>query len=341
MPLNTDRSERVSPDRLERRIIPRDLARPLRTLARQIAALAQSSFDPGLPAQIEAGAGELPAELSEILTVPGDAGSTVIDGLTVSDQRLGPTPAGWQHAGSRGLEWDVTLMLLGRCIGEPFGWQGQQTGRIVNNVVPTAGHEHEQTGASSATPLCPHTEDAFHPRRANLLLLACLRNPDRVGTTLSSIRYVRLDDVQRRVLAAPTLPILPDISYGAVRAGADASTVSTLWSGESGLTLRYDPAYTPLPEARAEFRSAYAHLTSELERVSVTVALRPGQLLLVDNDVAVHGRAPFAARYDGTDRWLKRVNIRVPGRLRNPGEASEDGYGQRLVEPFTEMAITR
>jgi hypothetical protein len=73
----------------------------------------------------------------------------------------------------------------------------------------------------------------------------------------------------------------------------------------------------------------------------VTAALRPGQLLLIDNDVAVHGRAPFTARYDGTDRWLKRVNIRLPGRLRNSAEASEDGYGQRLVEPFNEMAITR
>lgn len=339
--MNTVRSERVLPDRLERRTIPRDLARPLRTLAREIAGWAQSSFDPRLPAEIEARAGELPAELAEVLAPPGDAGAAVIDGLTVSDKELGPTPASWQHAGNRGLDWDVTLMLLGRSLGEPFAWQGQQTGRIVNNVVPIVGHEDEQTGASSTTLLSPHTEDAFHPRRANLLLLACLRNPDRVGTTLSSIRYVRLDDVQRRVLATPTLPILPDISYGAVSGRAVAPAVSTLWAGESGLTLRYDPAYTPLPTARAEFRTSYAYLTAELERVHVCAKLRPGQLLLIDNDVAVHGRVPFTARYDGADRWLKRINIRLPGRLRNPAEASEDGYGQRLVEPFTEMAMTR
>jgi hypothetical protein len=339
--LKTVRSERVAPDRLEHRLIPKDLAREVQTLARGIARWAQSSFDPRLPAEIEARAAELPPELVDFLAPPGDCGAAVLDGLSVAARRLEATPASWQHAGARGLDWDVTLMLLARCVGEPFGWQGQQTGRVVNNVVPAAGHEHEQTGASSATLLSPHTEDAFHPRRANLLLLACLRNPDRVATTLSSVRYVRLDDVQRRLLGAPTLPILPDISYGAVSTRIGTPAVSTLWNGESGLTLRYDPAYTPLVDARAEFRSAYAQLTDELERVCVPVALRAGQLLLIDNDVVVHGRAPFTARYDGTDRWLKRINIRLPGRLRNPAEADEDGYGQRLVEPHREMAVSR
>src|SRR5436305_891520 len=77
-------------------------------------------------------------------------------------------------------------------------------------------------------------------------------------------------------------------------------------------TLRYDPAYTPIERADPEFRSAYDDLGAELERVCRTAVLDPGQLLLVDNDVVVHGRVPFTPRYDGTDRWIKRVNIRLP-----------------------------
>ncbi|WP_189595188.1 TauD/TfdA family dioxygenase, partial [Nocardia cerradoensis] len=99
-------------------------------------------------------------------------------------------------------------------------------------------------------------------------------------------------------------------------------------------TLRYDPAYTPLDDADPAFRLAYARLGAELEQVCVTVALTPGEMLLVDNDVAVHGRVPFTARYDGTDRWLKRVNIRLPERRRRAAEADENGYGQRTVAPF-------
>jgi alpha-ketoglutarate-dependent taurine dioxygenase len=39
------------------------------------------------------------------------------------------------------------------------------------------------------------------------------------------------------------------------------------------------------------------------------VTLAPGEVLVVDNDLVVHGRVPFQARYDGTDRWLKRISV--------------------------------
>ncbi|MGE0137021.1 MAG: L-asparagine oxygenase, partial [Ilumatobacteraceae bacterium] len=34
-----------------------------------------------------------------------------------------------------------------------------------------------------------------------------------------------------------------------------------------------------------------------------------GDLLVVDNTVAVHGRSPFLPRFDGTDRWLQRTFV--------------------------------
>ncbi|MEP7113992.1 MAG: TauD/TfdA family dioxygenase, partial [Ilumatobacteraceae bacterium] len=40
-----------------------------------------------------------------------------------------------------------------------------------------------------------------------------------------------------------------------------------------------------------------------------SIALEAGDLLIVDNAVAVHGRTPFTARFDGTDRWLQRTFV--------------------------------
>jgi L-asparagine oxygenase len=37
--------------------------------------------------------------------------------------------------------------------------------------------------------------------------------------------------------------------------------------------------------------------------------LHPGDLLIVDNMLAVHGRSEFKARHDGTDRWLKKAIV--------------------------------
>ncbi|MFC7623407.1 TauD/TfdA family dioxygenase [Microlunatus sp. GCM10028923] len=307
-------------------------------IAEDLAGRFRALDDPGLVAAIDERLEELPGEVAEVVRPPGDDGAVIISGLRVDDARLGPTPAGWREAGETGVEFSMILLLLARAAGEPFGWRGQQEGRLVNSIVPARGQEVSQTGASSATTLAPHTEDAFHPRRANLLLLGCLRNPDRVGTTVASVRRARLDHDQLRLLAEPALPILPDTSYGGEHDPAAAPGVPTIWGGPDGLTLRYDPAYTPLERATPDHRAAYARLSTELDRVSVTAALGPGELLMIDNDVAVHGRVPFRARYDGTDRWLKRINVRLRDRPRRQAEAAEDGYGEQLVEPYRDHA---
>jgi len=43
--------------------------------------------------------------------------------------------------------------------------------------------------------------------------------------------------------------------------------------------------------------------------VTKRVVLSDGDVLVIDNDRAVHGRTPFVPRYDGTDRWLKRALV--------------------------------
>lgn len=266
--------------------------------------------------------------------VDTDDGLYVLRGLPVDDDGIGPTPGSWATAGDRAAAWDVILLLLATAMGHPIAWEGQQEGRFVHNIVPSPGHEAEQTGASSTVLLSPHTEDAFHPGRAHLLLLACMRNHDAVATTAASIRRVRLSPDDVALLSRPVLPILPDDAYAEAQSftGQQPPKVPALWQTAAGPTLRYDPAYTPLDEAPADYRAAYDRLTAELERVSVAVALEPGDVLVVDNDMVVHGRVPFRARYDGTDRWLKRASVRVPGRRTRPlAEADEHGYGQAAL----------
>jgi L-asparagine oxygenase len=39
------------------------------------------------------------------------------------------------------------------------------------------------------------------------------------------------------------------------------------------------------------------------------VRLRPGDIVLIDNHHALHGRTPFTPRWDGLDRWLLRTFV--------------------------------
>jgi L-asparagine oxygenase len=183
--------------------------------------------------------------------------------------------------------------------------------------------------------LSPHTEDAFHPGRAHLIALACLRNPDGVGTSTACVRHLDIDPDDRAALTDARLPILPDSSYGADHGPAEAAPpVPTLWNRSDGLCARFDPAYTPLDRADDTYRAAYRRLDAALTAALRPVPMRAGDVLVIDNDTVVHGRAPFTPRYDGTDRWIKRVNVRLPGRERPAAESAEHGYGQRTVDTY-------
>jgi L-asparagine oxygenase len=322
---------------VEIRTLAEPLVAQIESEARNVAVAVERVGDHAAVEEVKRCAARLDPALADECNPTGDAGAVVLRGLRTADMPLGPTPPSWSESAPGATpQWDATLLLLASTLGRAIGWEGQQDGRLVHNMVPAKGHEQEQTGASSTVVLSAHTEDAFHPGRANLLLLACMRNHDDVPTSLASVRHARLSAIERALLERPTLPILPDDSYedGDGPAAAAAPEVATLWDGEGGLRIRYDPAYTPLKEADEDYRAAYDWLSGELERVAVDVPLKAGEVLVVDNDVAVHGRQPFQARYDGTDRWLKRVSIRVQESERPSTEAAEHGYGQLLIDPL-------
>ncbi|MFJ8041673.1 TauD/TfdA family dioxygenase [Kitasatospora sp. NPDC096147] len=310
----------------------------LTAIAAELLDIHGSATSPALLADLPQVRARLSAGLHHVLRPVDTAdGLFVVRGLTVDDAELGATPGHWSTVGDAGARWDVVLLLVSTLMGTPIAWDGQQDGRFVHNIVPSPGHETVQTGASSSVLLTPHTEDAFHPGRAHLLLLCCMRNHDAVATTAASIRLAELSDDDLARLGRPAAPILPDDAYeDAQRFGGRPDPVPTLFTAaDGGLTLRYDPAYTPLDGTDEDWRAAYGRLAEELARVSVAVSLEPGDVLVVDNDMVVHGRVPFTARYDGTDRWLKRASVRVPGRRTRPdAEQGEHGYGQAALEAW-------
>ncbi|MEV7462501.1 TauD/TfdA family dioxygenase [Streptomyces rubiginosohelvolus] len=309
-------------------------AAELTTAAAKLLAEHGSATSPELLATLPEACSRLGGAVRQALRPVDTAdGLFVLRGLHPDDSDLGPTPGHWSTVGDAGALWDVALLLVSALMGIPIAWDGQQDGRFVHNIVPSPGHESEQTGASSDVLLTPHTEDAFHPGRAHLLLLCCMRNHDSIATTAASIRRTSLSQADTEQLQRPVAPILPDDAYEeAQQFSGRPAPVPTLFDTPEGLTMRFDPAYTPMEEAGGAWRGAYRRLEDELARVSVAVSLEPGDVLVVDNDIVVHGRVPFTARYDGTDRWLKRASVRVEGRPTRPAaEAAEHGYGQEAL----------
>ncbi|EMF00645.1 TauD/TfdA family dioxygenase [Streptomyces mobaraensis NBRC 13819 = DSM 40847] len=250
----------------------------------------------------------------------------VVTGFGVDDERIGPTPAARPAPDpERTRDLELLLLLHAALLGEAFGWATQQNGRLVHDVLPVPGEETAQMGSSSETELLWHTEDAFHPLRCDYVGLLCLRNHQRAATTVGWPDLSRLTTEDRAVLLEPRYLIRPDTShtpaqnatgtrsaerFAAIAEMDDApGRVAVLFGDPEDPYLRIDPAYMSPAPGDAAARRAYDTVTALIEDELRHVVLDAGSLLLVDNYQAVHGRKPFAAAYDGRDRWLKRVNI--------------------------------
>ncbi|MEW2290152.1 guanitoxin biosynthesis L-enduracididine beta-hydroxylase GntD [Streptomyces sp. NPDC047841] len=273
------------------------------------------------------------------------AASCLIHGFPVDDAEIGPTPANWELAGESKTTRDqeILLGLCGLVLGEPFTWATLQAGSLVQNILPIQGDERRQSGHGSETLLEFHTEDGFHPRRCDYLMLLGMRNHDRVPTILSSVRDIRLDDRDREILSQRRFHIVPDDEH--VRQLAERAPdhpalreaqlmlerpepVAILFGHRLNPYLRIDLPFTRCADGDTEARRAVRNLMSELERVQQDVPIGPGSLLVVDNHLAVHGRRPFQVRYDGTDRWLKKLTV---SRNLRPGYSDRDADDHRVL----------
>src|SRR5262249_141368 len=149
------------------------------------------------------------------------------------------------------------------------------------------------------------TEDAYNASRADFIGLLCLRNPDATPTTVGVLPADQLDPQHLDQLFQPLYYFGTDLAKaGRPRMSGPEAVLS---GAHRRRYLRVDP-YFMSPSDKAA-KEALAALSELIERGLEEVALGPGEMLFLDNHRAVHGRRPFAAKYDGSDRWLKRINI--------------------------------
>lgn len=272
--------------------------------------------------QASAVAADLPVRLRQFLARvrSEQADVAIISGLPLSED-LVPTPTGWELAAKTGAaqrEELLTLVCAG-ALGDPFAWSDQQHGRIVHDVCPAPGQERSLTSASSELDLALHTEDVHHPCRGDYVALLCLRNPDDVGTTFVHVDSLDVPERTRAVLADDRFDFFADDSHEDTALDPEEESGrhenrmsmpgSVLFGPDDFPYLRIDLDFAAArdgDEAAAEaMRVAFDSLRRSVQRV----VLRPGDLAFLDNYRVVHGREPFNPRYDGHDRWLKRVNV--------------------------------
>ncbi|WP_320068782.1 arginine beta-hydroxylase, Fe(II)/alpha-ketoglutarate-dependent [Micromonospora sp. RTGN7] len=278
----------------------------------------------------------LPVRLLEFLEeyrIGEPSALCMVSGLAVDEAWLGPTPQHWRDSqyDSPALQQEIFFLLCAAVLGDVFGWATQQDGRIMHDVLPIQGHEHYELGSNSLQHLSWHTEDAFHPCRGDYVALMCLKNPDAVETQVCDVGDLDWSRLDIDALFEPVFTQMPDNSH---RPDASHATGDPLvdklrarsfaliqsWNEDpvKGPVLfgDRDQPYTALDPYHMKTdgwsersRLAFQGLCDEIEAHMRDVPLHPGDCVFIDNFRAVHGRKSFRPRYDGSDRWLKRLNV--------------------------------
>ena len=255
----------------------------------------------------------LPSLLKEKLrtfVTEGDvSGALVVRGLPVG--AVPATPPTPSAPTTKDRTSEFTLLTIAKALGEPVGYAPEHGGQIVQNIVPVQASAAKQVSTSSNVTLAFHTETAFHPYKPHYLLLLCLRGDPVAATLLCSVSAALdlLDGDTVAVLRQPRFRTRPDASFltslDAIGEFGSATPILTGAAERPTFTFDADLMTGIDPVAQAAIEA----LRNAVQQAHIGVVLEAGDLLIVDNHVAVHGRSPFAARYDGTDRWVQRTFV--------------------------------
>ncbi|WP_051393133.1 TauD/TfdA family dioxygenase [Glycomyces arizonensis] len=239
------------------------------------------------------------------------AGLMLITGLPV-DSPLSPTPGNGQFSGA----WTdlavstVAQLVLMSHLGDVISYADEKAGRLVQDVCPVPGAESLQENSGSRL-LELHTEDGFHPNMPHFVGLMCLRG-DHEGTAYTlgcGIGSVleRLDEETVEALRRPEFRIRFASSFTGGESTKYSDAIPILSGPRADPDLCVD--FHAMEGDTLGAKKALGVLEGLFQEALIGVVLKPGDLLVIDNRRAVHGRTAFKPRYDGTDRWLRRCFV--------------------------------
>lgn len=234
-------------------------------------------------------------------------GYCLLRGVSVGE--LPKTPQAHEAHVLDGHPTNGTLVLVADLLGSLTGYQDEQSGALFHDVHPVRGEESRIENSGSVA-FDFHTENVHHPLRPDYLGLLCLRQDHEqiAATRVSSVRDALplLTDGELAELRKPQFHSLYPTSFTRNIPGPrpSAGPHPVIFGPAGRPFMRFNSHNTAGDHPRA--RAALRALASALEQVCHDLVLAPGDLVVLDNHVVVHGRTAFTPRYDGQDRWLRR-----------------------------------
>ena len=236
---------------------------------------------------------------------------------------LPPTPPDNQsHIGETTRLARIQAICMS-ALAEMVAYEAEGQGRLFQDIVPNQAMANLQTSNGSAE-LEIHTEQAFSPLRPDYLSLTCLRGDSAARTYVMPVGAI-LSEVsakEQALLRTPLWTCDVDLSFQL------GDFPPEHWKTRGPMSILSGPATDPQLVFDQDLMTGVDTDSEALVKKLVDIyydkrhahVFTPGDIMIVDNNRAVHGRSGFIPRYDGLDRFLVRCfgiknSLRVRGAM--------------------------
>jgi len=200
--------------------------------------------------------------------------------------------------------------ILINVFSDLIAYEAEGYGRLFQDVVPIKSMSTVQTSLGSNTELEIHTEQAFSRLRPDFLSLSCLRGDSNANTYILPVEKI-MDNItndEMDLLRKPLWKTGVDLSFklnGHEFIEGDLRGPLAILSGpddDPRITFDQDLMTGICEESKKMIKRIvdiyYKHRYSH--------NLKPGEMIIIDNRRALHGRSPFFPLFNGLDRFLIR-----------------------------------
>lgn len=251
-----------------------------------------------------------------------DTGFLLFTNLSVDLSLLPQTPASNTYHIGETTDLSKIQALFLQSISELVAYEAEGHGRIFQDIVPNPTLSTAQTSLGSQTELEIHTEQVFSNLRPDFLCLACLRGDPGAFTYILPVKVLiaHLTPEEKVLLREPLWMTGVDLSF---KQSMNSMTRCGKEFLEGDLRGPMPILDGPIDDPHLRFdQDLMCGLTEDADHMIKKIVeiyyahrlrhcLSPGEIMIVDNRRAVHGRSPFSPRYDGNDRFLIRCFSKI------------------------------
>jgi L-asparagine oxygenase len=257
---------------------------------------------------------KLPPRIKTTLTTFASNGSEtgflLIQGIPIQPNKIPKTPEGNHCKLGETTTLAKIQAILISSIGEQIAYEAEGCGRLFQDIVPLKIMEKAQTSLGSNTELEIHTEQAFSKLRPDILSLACLRGDQDAYTHIFPVKTIlnNVSQEEQTLLQKPLWCTGVDLSFKLNKnefIDGDLRGPMPIISGpQNDPTLIFDQDL--MTGTTQDATLLIKKIIDIYYQKKLRHNLKPGEIILIDNNRAVHGRSAFNPKYDGNDRFLIR-----------------------------------